>query len=96
MWGHHWFQLRWPPSYATVTCTIVPKELVSVVMACAVWGWHSRGKVVHVHSDNEAVVASANVGYSKDPQMMHLIRCLFFILAAWSISLYACHFSGGC
>ena len=50
--------------------------------------------MVHVHSDNEAVVAVINTGYSKDPQMMHLIRCLFFILAAWDISLYACHIPG--
>jgi len=50
--------------------------------------------VVHVHSDNEAVVAVVNSGYSKDPQMMHLVRCLFFVLAMWDISLHACHIPG--
>ena len=65
-----------------------------MVMACVIWGRAWRGQVVHVHSDNEAVVAVINAGYSKDPQMMHLIRCLFFVLAAWDISLYACHIPG--
>ena len=50
--------------------------------------------MVQVHSDNEAAVAVVNAGYSKDPQMMHLIYCLFFVLAAWDISLYACHIPG--
>ena len=51
-------------------------------------------QVVHVHSDNEAVVAVLNSGYSKDEQLMHLVRCLFFVLAAWDILLYACHIPG--
>ena len=92
LWGHHWFQLKWPASYAGAS--ISPKELVPIVMACVIWGHAWRGQVVHVHSDNEAVVAVINSGYSKDPQMMHLVRCLFFILAAWDISLYACHIPG--
>ena len=59
-----------------------------------IWGSCWQGKVVHVHSDNEAVVSVLNMGYSKDEQMMHLVRCLFFILAVWDISLFACHLPG--
>ena len=92
LWGHHWFQLKWPLSYIEVP--IAPKELVPIVVACVVWGCIWQGCVVHVHSDNEAVVTVVNSGYSKDPQMMHLTRCLFFILAVWDISLYACHIPG--
>jgi len=95
MWsgvGPYWFQYLWPQSYATVS--IAPKELVPIVMACVVWGHTWQSQVVHVHSDNEAVVAVVNSGYSKDPQMMHLVRCLFFVLAMWDISLHACHIPG--
>jgi hypothetical protein len=60
-------------------------------MACILWGRAWQGQVVHVHSDNEAVVAVVNSGYSKDQQLMHLARCLFFALAARDISLYARH-----
>ena len=50
--------------------------------------------MVHVHSDNEAVVAVVNSGYSRDSQLMHLVRCLFFTLVARDISLYAYHIPG--
>ena len=46
---------------------------------------------MHVHSDNEAVAVVINAGYSKDTQLM---RYLFFVLAAWDISLYSCHIPG--
>jgi len=26
--------------------------------------------------------------------MMHLVRCLFFVLTAWNISLFSCHIPG--
>ena len=55
-------------------------------------GW--KGQVVHVHSDNDAVVAVVNSGYSKDPQLKQLVRSLFLVLAAWDIALYACHIPG--
>ena len=42
-------------------------------MACVVWGRAWKGQVVQVHSDNEAVVSVLNSGYSKDPQLLHLI-----------------------
>ena len=92
IWANHWLQFKWPLSYSAVA--ISPKELVPVVMACFVWGHTWQGHVVHFHSDNEAVVAVVNSGYSKDAKMMHLVRCLFFVLAKWDIMLYACHIPG--
>ena len=87
IWGCQWIQLAWPLSYEDTP--IAPKELVPIVMACILWG-----QVLHVHSDNEAVVAMVNSGYSRDTQLMHLAQCLFFALAAWDISLYARHIPG--
>ena len=86
IWDSHWLQYEteWPPSFKTVA--IAPKELVPIVMSCVVWGRAWKGQSVHVHSDNEAVVSVVNSGYSKDPLLMHLIRCLFFVLAAWDIA----------
>ena len=50
--------------------------------------------MVHVHTENEAVVVVVNSGYSKDPQIRHLVRYLFFVLVAWDISLYSHHIAG--
>ena len=79
IWDCCWLQYEWPQSFSAVATA--PKELVPVVMACVVWGRSWRGQVVHVHSDNEAVVSVLNYGYSKDTLLMHLIRCFFFVMA---------------
>ena len=92
IWACNWLQFRWPQTYSTVP--IAPKELVPIVMACVIWGHTWKGQVVHVHSDNDAVVAVVNSGYSRDPQLMQLVRSLFFVLATWDIALHACHIPG--
>ena len=93
IWSSLWLQFTSPQSYYGVA--IAPKELIPIVMACLVWGRSWQGQVVHAHCDNEVVVAVLNSGYSKDDQSMHLVRCLFFILATWDISLMAVHIPGG-
>ena len=83
IWGDQWIQLKWPQPY--MDHPIAPKELIPIVMACILWGQTWQGKVVHVHFDNEAVVAVVNSSYSRDSQLMHLARCLFFVLDAYHI-----------
>ncbi len=92
VWAQQWLQFRWPPSYSDVSIT--PKEFIPIVMACMVWGRSWQGKVVHVHCDNAAAVAVLNAGYSRDEHLMHLVRCLSFIIAVWDISLVAYHIPG--
>ena len=61
---------------------------------------HLKGKKsfnsasVTVHCDNLGTVALVNSGYSKVPQSMHLLRCLFFIRAQFQIQLWAVHIPG--
>ena len=47
-----------------------------------------------IHSDNQAVVHVVNSGYSKDKELMHLIRCMFFFRAYWGFKLIADHVPG--
>jgi hypothetical protein len=58
---------------------ITLKELLPVVLACATWGREWRNSTVVVHCDNAGAVAAVNSGYSRVPQIVHLLRCLFFI-----------------
>ena len=53
-----------------------------------------RGKIVLVHCDNQAVVEVVNAGYSKDPLLMQLLRCLFFIMGYFEITVRANHIPG--
>ena len=74
--------------------SIAAKELTPIVMATALWGNLWRGKIVLVHCDDQAVVEVVNAGYSKDPLLMQLLRCLFFIMAYFEITVRANHIPG--
>ena len=74
-------------------------ELLPIILASAVWGpaWH--GQRIIVHCDNTGTVTVANCGYSRAPQIMHLLQCLFFIRAhlffiIFEFSLQAVHLEG--
>lgn len=87
-----WFQLQWPSSWKGVHITV--KELVPIVVACAVWGKQWQGKSIRCNCDNAAVVAIVNSGRSKDALVMHIMRCLFFFQAVFSLSIHAVHLAG--
>ena len=71
-----WFHFRWPPAWEAIDITV--KELLPIVVACAVCGHQWRSCTILCHCDNAAVVAILKSGSSKDRVAMHLMRCLFF------------------
>lgn len=46
------------------------------------------------YCDNTVVVAVINSGYSRDANLMHLLRCLFFIAAHFDVHIKAVHVPG--
>ena len=93
-----WLQLQWRQAHreweALREESITLKELLPIVLACSVWGPSWRGSAVTFHCDNMGAVAVVNSGYSRVPQIMHLLRCLFFIRAFFQISVWAVHVPG--
>ena len=87
-----WFQISWPPAWQPINIAV--KELFPVVVAAAVWGRLWGGLCVHFHSDNQAVVAALNSRTTRDPQLMHLLRCLFFFEAHFRFEHQAHHLPG--
>ena len=73
---------------------ITVKELLPVVISCALWGHRWAGESVLAYTDNAAVVAIVNSGRSKDKLAMHLMRCLFFFMARGEYTLKATHIAG--
>ena len=73
-WDNHWFQFEWPPRIADQHITF--KELVPIMLAITVWGHRWRGLHVHCLCDNEAVVAIVTSRFSKQSELMHLLRIL--------------------
>ena len=75
-WSTKWFQFAWASSCCSPYANIATKELIPVVMAAAMWRRFWTGQVVSCRCDNEAVVSVINSRSSKDPSLMHLLRCL--------------------
>ena len=90
--GFRRFQLLWPSSWTALHLTV--KELAPIVMACAVWGKRWQGRSIRCICDNAAVVSIINSGSSRDATVMHLMRCLFFFQAVFSLSIHAVHLPG--
>ena len=58
---------------------ITVKEPVPIVIASVMWGKEWKGEAVLARCDNAAVVGIVNSGTSRNPQAMHLRRCLAFL-----------------
>ena len=87
-----WFQLPWSGAWrdAHITC----KELLPIVVACAVWVRQGKGKTLYCSTDNAAVVGIVRSGSSKDELAMHLVRCMSFFTASFQLRVVAAHIPG--
>ncbi len=87
-----WFQCEWQGVWEDVHITA--KELLPIVIACALWGADWRGKTVKCLCDNAAVVAIIRSGRSKHAVVMHLMRSLSLFAAVHGVALVAEHLPG--
>ena len=90
--NHHWLQWQWPDVWASKD--IMTKELVPVVLSCAVWAPLLAKKIVLFQCDNLSLVTAINKESAKAPIVMHLLRCLWFFCAYFNITLTASHIPG--
>ena len=92
--GSRWFSLSWEscPCWAEVHISV--KELLPIVVSCAIWGRQMAGSHIRCLCDNAAVVVMVNKRTTSLPLAMHLLRCLFFICAKFDITLSARHLAG--
>ena len=91
-WNGQWIQWCWPPEWAQHHIMI--KELVPIVLSCAVWGRKLAGNRVLVECDNSSVVIVVNKHYTRDQMAMHLLRSLWFFVAHFDIDLKCKHIAG--
>ena len=72
-----WFQGHWPPHMLLNRergISIKWQELSAIVVACAIWHPHFKGKRLQFWCDNESVVSIINSLHSKAPLIMDLVR----------------------
>ena len=87
-----WFQLKWDDRSDLYHISV--KELIPVVIAITIWGWHFKGKAIRILSDNTAAVAAVNNQTSPVKELAHLLRCLAFVAARYQLRLLASHIPG--
>ena len=78
-WMGNWFQWAWPLQWTDIN--IMVKELVPIILSCAVWGKQLAGNRVLFECDNSSVVAAVNRQSTKAPESMRLLRYLWFFVA---------------
>ncbi len=88
----HWISQSWPPGYETFS--IQWKELFPIYVACVIWQQKFSGKRLLFHCDNEAVVNIWAADTSRSPEIMSLIRKLFYIAAKNEFTVNVQHIPG--
>ena len=79
-WHHNaWFQLR--GDNRSQALPFAEKKLIPIILALAVWGKAWAGYQIVCHCDNQVVVACLKPRTSKSKGVMHLLRCLVFMLS---------------
>ena len=73
---------------------IAAKEMVPIAVAAALWKRSWRGQHILFRSDNEAVVWSINKNTTKDPSLLHVLRCFFFLAATFAFTYIGVHIPG--
>ena len=63
------------------------KDLVPIVISCAIWGPLLSRKLVLFKRDNTGVVAAVKKGSAREPLVMHLLHTLWFFVAHFDIIL---------
>ncbi len=91
-WEDKWFQCQWTKDWEGEGISV--KEMLPVVLACALWGSQWTQRCVLVKTDNESVVHIVRSRTCKEPRTLHLLRCLQFFLAAFQIHLRIEHVAG--
>eukprot|EP00731_Ephydatia_muelleri_P036077 Em0199g3a len=91
-WGSRWLQVQWDES--AVCLPIAAKELLPIILGSAIWGAQWKGLVVTCRCENQAVVSTLLSRTSREEHMMHMLRCLFYIEAAFDFQLRCHHIPG--
>ena len=88
----YWLQWKWPPNWMAVP--IMAKELIPILFSCVVWAPLLAKHSVLVQYDNLSLVEALAKGSYRDPEVMRLLRCLWFFVAFYDIELQVTNIAG--
>jgi hypothetical protein len=87
-----WFACPWPASFSKFHINF--KEVFAIHVAISIWGQFLCNKQILVYCDNLSIVSVWKSGSCKDPNIMKVIRALFFSCASFNINLLTKHIEG--
>ena len=87
-----WFTCQWPESFSQFHINM--KEAFAIYAAISTWAHLLHNKQILVFCDNLAIVSVWNSGSCKDPNIMKVIRALFFTCASHNINVLTKHIEG--
>ena len=87
-----WFNHMWPSCWSVKDIAV--KELLSIVLAAAMWGPCWAGRHILFHTDNLAVVQVIQNLNAADLLLCNLLRCLYFYAAHYRFTFTAKHIPG--
>ena len=90
------FHAVFPDHIITQARHINGLELITIVVACKVWGRHWAGKRIIVQCDNEVSVVVVNSGRTRDNFLQGCLRELEFLAAKGQFEIRAIHIAGVC
>ena len=88
-WSGRWIQAQWPEEH--IYKDITWKELYAITAAVNTWGYLWKRKKVLFHCDNQSVCAIWQKGSTKQPEVMALVRMLYFCIAHSDIHVMITH-----
>ena len=89
--GHQWLQTPWDSKAQALDISC--KELIPIILASATWGHKWARHQVVCHCDNQVVVAALRSCSSRQPHLMHLLKCVAFAEASLNFNMSATYIS---
>ena len=89
--GHQWLQIPWDSKAQALDVSC--KEVIPIILASATWGHKWAGYQVVCHCDNQVAVAALRSRSSRQPHLMHLLRCVAFAEASLNFNISATYIS---
>ena len=92
VYNNRWFSCTWPDNF--LDSDINFKEIFAIFAAISTWAKHLSNKQILVYCDNLNIVTVWKTGTCKNPDIMKVIRALFFCCASYNINLLTEHIEG--
>ena len=92
LFGSNWFNGEWSQNWQSKHITIL--ELYPIVASIALWSSRLANKHLSIHTDNISLTYIINNMYSKDKEVMVLIRKLVVSCMSFNIHIRAHHIPG--